>query len=160
MAVPARLAGPIHLIVNPASGSRKAPECEWSCTIHSHCSHHNFHSAADQALAVIENHVEPLLHHLGLQYDLHETDKEGDGSRIGQRLLKARRADTASEKGEVWTLIVAGGDGTAHELIEGILSGETKTTHSEARDIGRWELVILPLGTVGPWSEGSTRLRA
>ncbi|RSH95218.1 hypothetical protein EHS25_000304 [Saitozyma podzolica] len=120
MVVAARRTGPIHLIVNPASGSRKAPE-------------------------FIENHVEPLLHHLGLEYDLHKTDTEGDGSRIGQSLQKARQADAPSEKGGVWTLIVAGGDGTAHELIEGILSGET--THSGARDIGRWEVVILPLGT-------------
>lgn len=92
--------------------------------------------------------MEPLLHHLGLEYDLHQTDMEGDGSRIGHSLQKARQADPPSEKGGVWTLIVAGGDGTAHELIEGILSGET--THSGARDIGTWELVILPLGTVGP----------
>jgi hypothetical protein len=40
MVVAARRTGPIHLIVNPASGSRKAPECECSVPVHSHSSCH------------------------------------------------------------------------------------------------------------------------
>jgi diacylglycerol kinase family enzyme len=42
------------------------------------------------------------------------------------------------------SVVVAGGDGTAHELIEGILEG----VREKGTDIGRWELIILPLGTV------------
>ena len=39
-------------------------------------------------------------------------------------------------------LIVAGGDGTAHELIEGIKGSNAGTPAI------KWELIILPLGTV------------
>ena len=43
-------------------------------------------------------------------------------------------------------MVVAGGDGTAHELIEGVLEQEGPTSG----DIGQWQLVVLPCGTVCP----------
>ncbi|ORY33148.1 ATP-NAD kinase-like domain-containing protein [Naematelia encephala] len=100
-----------HLIVNPAAGHGKAPE-------------------------FVQNHVVPLLHHLGIAFELHETKGVRDAGRIGAEILT-----TTSFPVKV---VIAGGDGTAHEMIEGVLKAERD---KKDQALGRWELVILPLGT-------------
>ena len=90
-------------------------------------------------MSVVDEHVIPLLKALNVEYRIHRTTGIRDAGRIG-RLILAESGDSV----EKISVVVAGGDGTAHELIEGVLEGvrEGKT------EIGRWELVILPLGTV------------
>lgn len=70
-------------------------------------------------------HVLPLLDKHGLAYKIHKTASPNDAASI---------ARTIASEPSPHKVIVAGGDGTSHELMEGITSG-------------RWELVILPLGT-------------
>jgi len=86
--------------------------------------------------SVVEKNVIPLLVHLGLQHVIHTTSGVRDAGRIGRSILKV---ETLSKK----TVIIAGGDGTAHEMIEGILEAVRGGSK-----LGRWGLVILPLGTV------------
>ena len=84
--------------------------------------------------SVVDEHVVPLLDALNVQSKVHLTDAPLHAGDIGVELLGS------AQDGQELDVIVAGGDGTAHELIEGVVSC--------GRPIGRWNLVILPLGTV------------
>jgi diacylglycerol kinase family enzyme len=75
---------------------------------------------------------------LNTQYEVHNTSGIRDAGRIGKLILQTGRNAKV-------TVVIAGGDGTAHELIEGVLDG----ARAKNVDIGRWEFVVLPLGTVG-----------
>lgn len=85
---------------------------------------------------VVTDSVLPLLTSRGLTYKIHETDAASSGSGSIARAIMADRSDPTR-------VIVAGGDGTAHELIDGVLS-----SGSGSGSVGRWDLVVLPLGTV------------
>lgn len=67
----------------------------------------------------------PLLESHSLPFQLHTTSSPKDAANIGHSI---------SITPPPHKVIIAGGDGTAHEMMEGV-------------DSGRWELVILPLGT-------------
>lgn len=71
----------------------------------------------------------------------YETQREGDAARIAREI-----GDVSAGKGSdsVLTVLLAGGDGTAHEFIEGIYGLKGK-----GKGGVKWNLVILPLGTVG-----------
>ena len=97
------------------------------------------------AVSVIDERAIPLLKAVRAKYELHTTSGPKDAGRLGQKLL----SDAPSPAKEPLTVIVAGGDGTAHELIEGVLDGQM----DGQRGCGRWELVILPCGTVRVLSE-------
>lgn len=84
----------------------------------------------------MDDHVLPLLGHFNLPVEVHETSGVRDTGRIGRGIL------SKSSETKV-TVVIAGGDGTAHEMIEGVLEGVR-----EGSMLGRWELAILPLGTV------------
>jgi diacylglycerol kinase family enzyme len=75
-----------------------------------------------------------LLKALEISFDVHTTSAPRDAGSIGIKILQ-----TLPEGADV-TVITAGGDGTAHELIEGLVQS--------GKSYGRWNLVILPLGTV------------
>ena len=78
--------------------------------------------------------VEPLLRLYEVAYTRHDTTSVGDGERIGKAI-----ASSANDKELV--LIVAGGDGTTHELIQGIRS----VSDTRAESV---QLVMIPTGTV------------
>lgn len=126
-----------HIVVNPAAGHGKAPQCEWR----QRCERQG--ALAD--IIVVEDNVIPLLDRLELQYTSYTTKAPKGAGRIGKEIASGHA--TTSEPIKV---IVAGGDGTAHELIEGIVGLGDKPEISRT-----WELVILPLGTVsmisGSW---------
>nr|WVH01964.1 acylglycerol kinase [Naematelia aurantialba] len=84
----------------------------------------------------VQKYVVPLLDKLGLPFQLHETKGVRDAGRIGAELLLGNAPP--------FKVVVAGGDGTAHEMIEGVLGAERET---DKDGLGRWELIILPLGT-------------
>ena len=93
----------------------------------------------DILTAVVNEQVIPLLQSQGVGHTYHETQSPGDAGVIGTTILKA------TPRGEAVSVVMAGGDGTAHELIEGVMAH----AHGQAEaHIGRWELAILPLGTV------------
>ena len=75
---------------------------------------------------------------LRLKHTSYTTSGPKDAGRIGQEIPNENRSE-----GEPIKVIVAGGDGTAHELIEGIVS---LPGHSGSNRT--WQLIILPLGTV------------
>lgn len=87
-------------------------------------------------MSVVKDKVLPVLSERHLTYKIHETDASTSGSgSIARDIVSDRGESTAPTK-----VIVAGGDGTAHELIDGVLSSSSR--------LGRWELIVLPLGTV------------
>ncbi|BEI84865.1 hypothetical protein CcaverHIS002_0502660 [Cutaneotrichosporon cavernicola] len=109
-----------HVLVNPVSGSGQAPD-------------------------FIEHSVLPLLNSLDIDYDVHVTKGVNDAGRIGRELLLEREQRVSEGKvkrDDVTTVVVGGGDGTAHEFMEGVLEGVRG-----GAELGRWELVTLPLGT-------------
>ena len=89
-----------------------------------------------ELIAVVDLHIVPLLNALHVPFEVYTTKSPKDAGKIGleihQRLSRFSRI----------RVIVAGGDGTAHELIEGVFQGGAMSL--------RWELAILPLGTVRP----------
>ncbi|KAL1407594.1 hypothetical protein Q8F55_007027 [Vanrija albida] len=105
-----------HVIVNPIAGTGSAPK-------------------------FINDHVCSLLERLGLAADVHVTEGVKDAGRIGRDIVLERR-ETPPADG-VTRVIVGGGDGTAHEFIEGVL----EATRELGVPLGRWALVTLPLGT-------------
>ncbi|KAK8844043.1 hypothetical protein IAR55_006837 [Kwoniella newhampshirensis] len=111
----------VHLIVNPVAGHAKAPE-------------------------VVTSHVIPILDESQTPYKLHTTTAPRDAGTIGRSILDNDRAGAADSSSKI-TVIIAGGDGTTHEFIEGVLdvSSELKNEQSVLR--GVWEIVILPFGT-------------
>ncbi|CAK9781698.1 hypothetical protein CC85DRAFT_281565 [Cutaneotrichosporon oleaginosum] len=109
-----------HVLVNPVSGAGEAPD-------------------------FVEHRVLPLLNSLRIDYDVHVTKCMNDAGRIGRELLFEREQRVKEGKvarDEVTTVVVGGGDGTAHEFMEGVLEGVRG-----GAPLGRWELVTLPLGT-------------
>lgn len=75
----------------------------------------------------------PLLDSIaGVTYNIHTTQSPGDAGRIG-RMIKL-------EHSPPYRVIIAGGDGTAHEMMEGVFG--------DGGDVGKWFLAVLPLGTV------------
>lgn len=60
---------------------------------------------------------------------------------------RPRKFAEGEEKDEPIVVIAIGGDGTTHELIEGVTVGHQ--AGKEEHGWGRWELIVLPFGTVG-----------
>lgn len=81
----------------------------------------------------------PLLGALGVAHDLHTTQDIRDAGRIS--------AEIAAGGSGTLRIIVAGGDGTTHELMEGVLASGARAE--------TWSIVVLPLGTVGARGGGA-----
>ncbi|TXT09060.1 hypothetical protein VHUM_02534 [Vanrija humicola] len=105
-----------HVIVNPIAGTGSAPK-------------------------FINDHVCSLLERLGIQADVHVTESVKDAGRIGRDIV-LERIDAPPQDG-VTRVVVGGGDGTAHEFIEGVLAA----VEEKGVPLGKWALVTLPLGT-------------
>jgi diacylglycerol kinase family enzyme len=96
----------------------------------------------------VQEHVVTLLNRLQEPHKVWTTTAPRHAGDIARTIL----SEVADRAGVV-KVVVAGGDGTAHELIEGI-----KSSGLQAGSPGiRWELVILPLGTVRSLSRGDAR---
>ncbi|WRT69086.1 uncharacterized protein IL334_006069 [Kwoniella shivajii] len=79
----------------------------------------------------VEENVIPILRHLLIPYQIHTTSSPGDAGNIGQYLTRS------FDGGATIRLAIVGGDGTFHELIEGV---------QDVTGI-KWEVVLLPFGT-------------
>ncbi len=88
-----------HIIINPMAGKRKA----------------------QKNLAMVEK----VFHARGVEYEVHKTSCEGDGTEIARRLTEAGEEE----------LLVIGGDGTLHEALKGII------------DPTKCRLGLIPSGT-------------
>lgn len=88
--------------------------------------------------AVVSEHVTPLLDKLGQHYRIWTTTAPKHAGTIAREILSATEDSPSDNPIRV---IVAGGDGTAHELVEGALGRDSSSRI-------KWELIILPLGTV------------
>ena len=134
-----------HIIVNPASGAGKANDY------------------ADE--------LTQKLTHAGVEFSIHQTQDEGDGQRIGKQLIHdnhGREADAGSGHddgddtsmakytptpshsitADEMTICVIGGDGTLHEIIQGIeaelydtMEGYASANHT------RICIALIPAGT-------------
>ncbi|RXK38171.1 hypothetical protein M231_04545 [Tremella mesenterica] len=130
-----------QIIINPAAGS-------------------------GQAVQFVDEHVTPLLDVLGEKYEIHHTQQAGDGARIALDIHRSNHTfkesittgassaggreqsyDEVEESGsfergnKTVRVVIVGGDGTTHEVIEGLCSTLTM------EEIGRWEIVVIPCGT-------------
>ncbi|GAA5862207.1 hypothetical protein JCM1840_001677 [Sporobolomyces johnsonii] len=72
-----------------------------------------------------------------------ETKKEKDGERIGRELVESWRAEEGEERK---TVLVMGGDGTVHEVLNGMLLGEEGEGDKEAAKV-LVDLIVIPCGT-------------
>jgi YegS/Rv2252/BmrU family lipid kinase len=85
--------------------------------------------------------MERALRGAGLQFDLEFTTSPGDGKRIAEAAI--RRGCSR--------FLIAGGDGSVHDVVNGVFSARRPTGSAGARaDLPT--LVPLPLGTGNDWS--------
>ncbi|GAA5929937.1 acylglycerol kinase family protein [Sporobolomyces koalae] len=85
------------------------------------------------ATALLDDVVKPLLAPFVQDLRVWETLAENDGERIGREIIQARG-------GQDTTVIIFGGDGTVHEMLNGaVLPKESKPS--------RLDLVLIPCGT-------------
>lgn len=126
-----------HIVVNPIAGHGRAKDCMSKRRV----------ARIVLTKPVVQEHVTPLLDNLAQPYRIWTTTAPKHAGEIAQEILRTRPSDSLETPVRV---IIAGGDGTAHELIEGVL--EKASAGSPA--VG-WELIILPLGTVSILIQGS-----
>jgi diacylglycerol kinase family enzyme len=125
--------GTVHLVINPVAGGGSARDGQ---------------STFDKLLillasanvTVTESHVMPLLAASGYTVKSYETQSIGDAATIARDITQEC---PVSSQEEARTVILAGGDGTMHELMEGIYDLE-----AEGKGGGRWNLIMIPVGTV------------
>jgi len=86
----------------------------------------NAFAGARRAPQAIDRLVKPVLDLAGVDYDLRETESEGDAGTIAARLV-----DKGAE-----TLILAGGDGTVGEVVNGLLLGDDGQLRKPSRNVG------------------------
>lgn len=104
-------------------------------------------------LSVLNEHIIPILNHFQQSYRVYPTTAPLHAGEIGRSILDSRRElekgggpVVGGERDEPNVVIVVGGDGTAHELIEGVAIDQQ--AENEDQGWGRWELIVLPFGTV------------
>ncbi|UOH81758.1 hypothetical protein LQV05_004438 [Cryptococcus neoformans] len=103
-------------------------------------------------LSVLDEHIIPILNHFQQSYRVYPTTAPLHAGEIGRSILDSRRElekggepVVGGERDEPNVVIVVGGDGTAHELIEGVAIDQQ--AENEDQGWGRWELIVLPFGT-------------
>lgn len=90
----------------------------------------NAHSGARKAQQLWDEVTAPLLHHalpshISFDDDVRYTKSEGDGERIGRELREqAMEGSRSSNTTQRLVLLVLGGDGTVHEVLNGLLVDE------------------------------------
>ncbi|TKY88710.1 hypothetical protein EX895_002341 [Sporisorium graminicola] len=127
----------IEIVVNPASGSKLA-------------------------LSLAEQHVQPLLiSSLGsVSSDgvrIRQTESVADGVRIGVEIACEWLGSASDEEHSVLDLVLIGGDGTTHEVLNGLylsqLDGE-KASQRSAKATLSVRLAIVPGGTANALYSG------
>ncbi|WFD35779.1 hypothetical protein MCUN1_002641 [Malassezia cuniculi] len=107
----------VHVVYNPTAGTGAAP-------------------------AILEEFVRPRLlswlgkHIANPEISTHETHSAESAGEIGTKI--------GSSSASVLTIVVIGGDGTAHELLDGIVSAERNDATRPRHEV---QLVIVPTGT-------------
>lgn len=95
-------------------------------------------AGAGLGTALVESHVKPLLEGLGATVRVHRTESEGDGKRIGSHLL------TSHSSRDYLDIVLVGGDGTTHEVLNGLYLPDIKDPFPVAPAI---RLAVVPAGT-------------
>ena len=70
----------------------------------------------------LERILEPLLDYTSTKYRTHRTRGVGDAGQIGRKILRGKKQAT---------IAVLGGDGTVHELLNGVLLKEAKQQEAQ-----------------------------
>ncbi|GAA5890175.1 hypothetical protein JCM6882_009249 [Rhodosporidiobolus microsporus] len=140
--IPATERYKVNVVVNPASGNKTAKE--WQTLVESllrlargdsYSDYHGFHRDDEGVDS-------------WLTFSSVETAGEGDGEKIGERIAKEFKAQKGNKSRSA--TVVLGGDGTVHELLNGLGSVEhVKAVLAEFDRVEGipTELVLLPLGT-------------
>lgn len=105
----------VHVVINPASGARKTED-------------------------IYTNDISPLLQQYEASLNIieHRTASEGDGIRIGKDI-----ASKSTSKDDTITIILLGGDGTTHEILNGIVGYRNERCFIPCH----FNLVLVPTGT-------------
>ncbi|GAA5949532.1 hypothetical protein JCM21900_000254 [Sporobolomyces salmonicolor] len=93
---------------------------------------------------VVQRLLEPVAHWVKLEKEgARETQLDKDGERIGRELVESWRGEEGEERK---TVLVMGGDGTVHEVLNGMLLGEEGEGDKEAAKV-LVDLIVIPCGT-------------
>ncbi|WVQ93209.1 hypothetical protein IAU59_000273 [Kwoniella sp. CBS 9459] len=117
----------LHIVVNPAAGHGIAPE-------------------------LINEYVVPLLTHLSVPYEVHTTTRATHERDIAKSIYQAAKGKGAGYHRErdgsrKIPVLIGGGDGTAHEFVQGVLEAQGDS-HSEITTVKvDWELIVVPAGS-------------
>lgn len=87
--------------------------------------------------------VQPALEHSGTVFRLLETTSQGHAQSLFQDLVK----QSSTPRNDTLRIIVLGGDGTVHEIVNGILRGLDAAPHVADDLRPRVEMAIFPVGT-------------
>lgn len=117
----------LHVVINPASGGRSAEQI-----------------LVDEVHPLISNHSAAAGHRV-IEY---RTQCEGDAARIGREILAAEKECGGGTSRETAILIAAlGGDGTTHELLNGLVEVSTEDAPTAKSAIPYADMAIIPTGT-------------
>lgn len=97
-------------------------------------------SGSGTSLHIINTYVLPLLSKHSIQYTLHATTSAEDAGKLAQK-----HVDTEHDRGVTPVILVAGGDGTLHDIINSLaLPAAIEPGSSHAQGV---EFVFIPSGT-------------
>lgn len=106
----------LHVVWNPASGAKSAGQ-------------------------ILDSVVKPLLSSANITTVEHQTQKSGDGVRVGTQLRRILDGLDGSQD-----VLLLGGDGTTHEVLDG-LYGDGQERSPSAQRISTVRFIIVPTGT-------------
>ncbi|OCF35578.1 hypothetical protein I316_02633 [Kwoniella heveanensis BCC8398] len=116
----------IHIVVNPAAGHGKAPE-------------------------LINQYVVPILNHLAVPCKVQKTTRAAHEREIAQSIYyeAVQTQPQIEEDGEGVKripVLIGGGDGTAHEFVQGVLEAQAGAQAAAGGNVN-WELIVVPAGS-------------
>ena len=117
----------VEIVVNPASGARLG-------------------------LSLVETHIKPILQASlsTCTVRVRQTESEGDGVRLGNGIIHDYLScSSTNAPGGVLDIVLVGGDGTTHELLNGLFLAhpDSESALGKGTELPQIRLCIVPAGT-------------
>ncbi|CAO3567647.1 unnamed protein product [Mortierella alpina] len=103
----------------------------------------NPNAGRKQAREQFMQRVQPVLERSGTAFRLLETTSQGHAQLLFVDLVR----QSSIPRDDALRIVVLGGDGTVHEIVNGILRGLDDTPHVASDSRPRVEIAIFPVGT-------------